>query len=351
MRLRIPCLSAAYLFFCLLSFTFTSGAQSIRYAGELMQIPLGCRSVGMGNATAALSGMGNSAYWNPAIPSLDDDLRFCIIEGARLYEGLSDLGSAAAFTPVQNGLVMGAAYTAFFSGDITEWDSLPGTQREREGKWRENRKIYEGNGIFHNNQHLIVATVSKSFSLPVPRPAGFSAPMPVDIAAGINFKYYWQTITPEDKVRMGMNVNMDVGAALQIGVDYDLKKQAVSRKVIIGLSVRNALPTDVVWMHSYQDYKEPVDYTLLYGMSYADYTRFLWADWTASVSVKKSYRSTVQAGIEGVFFDCVAIRAGIDDKNPTLGAGLKIKMFSLDYAFSFDEVTFSPVRLSLGVRF
>ncbi|MFW5775634.1 MAG: hypothetical protein ACOCW2_05025, partial [Chitinivibrionales bacterium] len=90
-------------------------AQSLRYAGELMHIPLGCRSVGMGNATAALSGRGNTGYWNPALASLDER-RFGIIEGARLYEGLSNLGSAAAFTPVQNGLVMGATYTAFFSG-------------------------------------------------------------------------------------------------------------------------------------------------------------------------------------------------------------------------------------------
>ncbi|MFP4418119.1 MAG: hypothetical protein ACLFSB_12675 [Chitinispirillaceae bacterium] len=325
-------------------------AQSIRYAGELMHLPIGCRTVGLGNASVALDGMGNSSYWNPALAALSD-LRFGIVEGARLYEGLSDFGSVAAYTPVQNGLVMGALYSAFFSGDITEWDSLPGTKREREASWQENRHLYEGEGIFHNNQHVIVATVAKTFSLPIPRPSGFSTPMPVDISAGLNFKYYWQTITPEDKVRMGMNVNVDVGAALQVGVDYDLNAKQISRKVIIGASVRNALPTEVVWMHSYQDYTEPVDYCVLYGISYSDQTGFLWADWTLSLSVKRLYTSTVQAGIEGVFWDCVAIRAGIDDKCPTFGAGLRIKMFSFDYAFSFDEVTYSPLRLSLGVQF
>ncbi|MFW5775583.1 MAG: hypothetical protein ACOCW2_04760, partial [Chitinivibrionales bacterium] len=233
----------------------------------------------------------------------------------------------------------------------TEWDSLPGTLKEREAAWQDNRHIYEGNGIFHNNQHLIVATASKRFSIPVPRPTGFSTPMPVDLAAGINFKYFWQTITPEDKVRMGMNVNVDVGAALQIGADYDLKNQRISRKVLIGVSVRNALPTDIVWMHSYQNYREPVDYSVLWGISYSDYTGFLWADWTASFAINKSYRSTVQAGVEAVFLDCVAIRGGVDDASPTLGAGLRIKMFTFDYAFSFDDITFSPLRLSMGVAF
>jgi hypothetical protein len=34
-----------------------------------------------------------------------------------------------------------------------------------------------------------------------------------------------------------------------------------------------------------------------------------------------------------------------------LGAGVQYKKISLDYAFSFDDLAYSPVRLSLGYAF
>jgi hypothetical protein len=47
----------------------------------------------------------------------------------------------------------------------------------------------------------------------------------------------------------------------------------------------------------------------------------------------------------------VAFRAGLSDKTVTLGAGIVYKAYCFDYAFSFDDLDNSPVRLSLGYSF
>lgn len=333
-----------YAFFSLLF------CQTIRYAAELNHIPLGCRTVALGNAGVAIPYSGYCAFWNPSLPSCSDK-REVWLEGAKLYNSLSNLGSASFTAPVQNGLNLGAIYTAFLSGDITEWDSLEGTPLERLYNSEMRPDGNDGNGIFHNNHNSIIVSMSKMFSVPIPRPSGFSVPLPFDILTGLNFKYYWQTMTPADKVRMGMNVNIDIGICLRLGASYDIASQSIVREVIMAAAVKDVLPTRMMWINSYSDYDEPVHSARYYGLSYIDRSGFLKAHWTVVLALQRSYQTTVHAGLEGLFWDLVALRVGISDKTPSIGAGIQREIFFLDYAFTFDEIAFTPLRLDLGFKF
>ena len=327
-----------------------ASAQDIRYAAELNHVPVECRSVAMGNTGVVLPRNGTGAYWNPSLPAFLEKYEITV-EGAKLFGSLADLGVLSAAAPIQNGINLGALYTGFFSGDILQQDSLEGTPLERLYNPQLRANGEDATGVFHNNQHRIQLFIARLFNVPIPRPAGYSLPLPIDIGAGLNFKYYWQTLTPADDVRMGFNMNLDFGAALSIGADTDIKTQEITRRILIGIALRDFLPTKVMWLHSPTEYQEPVHGTQSFGVSYTDRTGLLKGNWTVAIALNRSYESTVHVGLEGEFWNLIAFRAGLANRIPSLGAGISTDFFRVDYAFTFDELAFTPLRLAIGVRF
>lgn len=320
----------------------------IRYAAELNQVPVGCRTIAMGNTGVVLPYSDMDIHWNPAGISLSNTFETSV-EGAKLYGGLSSLGVISFNAPVQKGLSAGIMYKVFLPDIIYEWDSLPGTFFDRQYNYSIDG--YPAKGAFHNNQHSVIATIAKNFSIPIPRPSSFSLPMPVDICIGLNIKSLIMTMTPGNTVRMGYNVNIDMGLLFRLGVDYDLAEESIRREILIAVAMKDFLPTKMTWLHSYEDYEEPIDFTQAYGLAYIDRSGFLFADWTVSLAMYRQYDATLHAGLEGEFFDIVAFRCGVSNKIATLGAGVHYKNYSVDYAFTFDEIDYSVLRLAAGVKF
>jgi hypothetical protein len=322
---------------------------AIEYAAELNTVPVGCRATAMGNTGIALPFDAVGMFWNPAAASYVNSYEVSA-EYAQLYGGLSSQACAAFRAPLRDAMSVGVIYEPFFSGEISRWDTLPGTylQRQMDPTLRADGS---NEGSFSNNQNILSLTLAKLFDLPVPRPASYAYPLPVDLSLGVSFKGYWQTMDPDGKLRMGVNVNCDVGAVLHVGLDYDMTSQSVSREIFGSIALRDALGTQVTWLHSPDNYQEPVDRLQDYGISYVDKTGILSAWWTVSFSIEKSYSVTYHAGIEALFWEMLAFRAGMSQNVPTLGAGVRYKRYYLDYAFSFDDVSYSPLRVSLGYRF
>lgn len=320
----------------------------IRYAAELNHVPVGCRTIAMGNTGVVLPYSDMNAFWNPSNIAFSSHYQVSV-EGAKLYGGLSSLGVIALSAPVQTGLNAGIMYKAFFPDNIYEWDTLPGTLFYRQ--YHYSIDGYPSIGVMRNNQHSIIATIAKTFSVPVPRPASYSVPLPVDISAGLNIKSLIMTMTPADKVRMGYNINCDFGLLLRMGVDYDLSDQSLKRELLFALSLKDIIPTQMTWLHSYEEYEEPIDFSQSYGMAYIDRTGLLLADWTVALAMEKQYDVSLHAGLEADFFDIVAFRCGISNKTVTLGAGVHYKNYYADYAFTFDQIDYSMLRLSAGVKF
>ncbi len=320
----------------------------IRYAAELNHVPVGCRTIAMGNTGVTLPYNDMSIFWNPAAISFSDKYETSI-EGAKLYGGLSSLGVLSFNAPVQNGLSAGIMYKVFFPDLINEWDSLPGTFFERQYNYSIDG--YPAIGVFHNNQHSIIASLAKKFSIPIPRPSSFTVPLPVDIGIGLNIKSLIMTMNPGETVRMGYNINIDVGLLFRLGVDYNLKEENIRREILIAMAFKDVLPTKMTWLHSYEDYEEPIDLAQSYGMAYIDRSGFLFADWTVSLALYRQYDVSIHAGLEGEFFDIVAFRAGVSNKVATLGAGVHYKNYSVDYTFTFDEIDYSILRMAAGVKF
>jgi hypothetical protein len=325
-------------------------SESVRYAAELNIVPASARVAAMGDAGVALPLDAAGVFWNPASHAFIKTYEVSA-EYARLYGGLSSQANCAVHAPLQEQMSACAFYDRFSSGNIEQHDSLAGASYQERIEQPSIRADGSSTGLFTNNHNLILLSIAKIFSVPIPRPASYSYPMPIELSAGISFKDYWQTMNPGGKVRMGNNVNCDAGLLLRISINYDLAKKQVDREIYVGAAVKDFLGTRVVWLHSPDDYQESIDRKQYFGISYVDGSGLLGARWIASFAMMRSYETTYHGGLEAQLWNTIAFRLGLSDRVFTCGAGLTYKRYSLDYAFRFDELEYSPLRLALRVVF
>lgn len=338
---------------------FASG--DVLYSSEFTRMQIGARQMALGDAGVALPLNALAAYWNPAAQSFLETFEVWA-EGAQLYGGLSSQGALAFEAPIQDGLNAAVIYNSFWPHEIYEYDSLPADYATRLNQ-PELRADGAYEGVFRNNHHMLIMSIAKRYGIPFPRPASLSIPIPVDLGVGLNVKYYWQTMDPGGKTRMGMNLNLDAGLLLRIGVDFDVEKQKIVRQVCLAADIRNVVPSRMVWVNSPADYGERVDNSQYYGVAYIDDAGLGWLTWKVALSVNRTpgeisgengkigLVNTRHYGLEFGILDCVDIRAGVSDGIVGLGAGVHYRAYRLDYLFKFDRIELSALRLALGVRF
>jgi hypothetical protein len=347
-RVIALCLAAA------LHFPLFADSLSIRYAAEMTRLPAGSDVVGLGENGVALPRHAVSSFWNPAAPAFTRNYEFSA-EFADLYEGMSQQACIAMMVPLSEGLGASILYMPFFSGPISLQDSLPGTYQSRLGNTNL-RADGSSQGVFSNNQHLVAVAIGKVLTMSMPRSAGTGYPLPLEVGVGCSFKTFWQTMNPNQQTRMGMNVNLDAGLGVRIGLDYNLTRKAVSRELFLGVSVRDLLPSPVIWINSRDEYnssseyREEVTRSYYSGIVYVDKSNILGANWTLLVAMDRLYQTAYQFGVEAQFWNTIAFRIGLSDQIPTIGAGITYGKYFLDYSFKFDELAYSYVRLTAGIR-
>lgn len=298
-----------------------------------------------------------SVFDNPAAGSMVQSHEIAC-EGASLYGDMSRHATGALLASFERTLNVAALYSVFFSGEIPRFESL-GPDERSDGTPR---------GYFSNNHHYGVLSFSHRYAIPVYRISKIEQmPLPLEVAAGCNVKYYYQTMNPGNAFYAGANLNCDVGALLRVGIDYDFVEKRVQRECYFGVSIKDVLPTTITWFDSPYHYEEPVHRVEYYGICYNDMSGLLAAHWQISAAVRRSlqedidgrhagdslavYLPSYHAGIQARFFETVALRAGYAAGAPTMGGGIAYRNVYLDYAFVLSQPRPSAARVSCGLRF
>ncbi|MBN1578604.1 MAG: hypothetical protein JW913_18720 [Chitinispirillaceae bacterium] len=322
---------------------------SIRYTADVSRLPVGTDIAAMGDAGVVLPRRATATIWNPAAAAFLKRYEFSM-EGADLYQRLSQQGCFAGTAPLQNNLGAVLSYQPFYSGRILQYDTIPESPVN-------GMTSYQPTGFIRNYQHLVICALARNFPLRLPRFPGTDLPLPLDISIGGNLKAYAQTMSPSGLLHIGMGYNVDLGLQTRIGLDFDVRNNEVRREVWLGATIRDVLPSDVIWiyarddklMYSPENYREPFHYAQYYGVAFVDRSGDLFADWTVALSLHKEYEVTYHGGIEAEFWNTALFRIGFSGRTPTLGAGLRYRRFFIDYAFRFEEIALSFIRLTVGI--
>jgi hypothetical protein len=98
-------------------------------------------------------------------------------------------------------------------------------------------------------------------------------------------------------------------------------------------------------------YKEPSQRVYRAGFSYMDRSDLMNGHLLAVVEVDRQYSKTEYLGIEYSYREIAALRAGLDDQHPSIGASLTYRYFRIDYAYSFHPLASTPFQLGLQISF
>ncbi len=108
-----------YFTFCILFFTFGLEAQYARkYSNEFLNIGVGARSFGMGNAVIASVSDVNAAYWNPAgMTQIKDDAQLSFMHSS-YYEKIGSYDFIAGAAPISKSGTLAISLNRFGVDDI-----------------------------------------------------------------------------------------------------------------------------------------------------------------------------------------------------------------------------------------
>ncbi|MBA7545191.1 hypothetical protein ES705_37555 [subsurface metagenome] len=299
-----------------LVFTFFTGyVQAVKQKdgdaglpGAYLSWGVGGRALGMGKAYVSIANDATAPYWNPA------GLAFLrqqevIAQYTSLFETtfLSYLGYSRPFFDLG---VFGIGLVDLRSLDFERTESGPDVL----GHFNE------------SNDTIFLSYARRQDSI-------YS--IPVKLSYGANFKIVNQSV---------LNYS-----ATGIGIDVGVMSKPI-KGLSLGFMVQNVLPPRLKLDEESDTF--PLSGRL--GASYECGFNVYRYNTRATVSIEmdktEHRKGKFHYGFEYKIRDMVGLRAGLDDSELTLGLGLSIKNYDMDYAYGSQEMGTSH-RLSLGISF
>ncbi len=317
--------------------------EDIHYALELNKIGIGVRAIAMGNAFTACDAEAVHIYWNSAnLANLNKNELYASHIG--LYNNIATHNVIVLAIPLPSGVGIGTSYHRFENENIPMYPTPQGTELERLTDFS---KHLDGKneGLFCNTQDEILVSIAKKYSLELPRNAFYSLPAPVYLSFGSSFKFYRNIILGY----YGLNTNMDIGFLGTIGLVTNPKTKYAERSISFGFNLQDVLGTPVEWQYSNNNENTQLSYRT--GISFMERTPWVNGHLIISMDIDRQYTKTFYWGIEYAYLEKYAIRAGLKDMQPTLGAGLTYRNFRIDYAFSFGSLDNTPLQIGLKIAF
>jgi hypothetical protein len=303
-----------YLFFLSLTTLIAGELKFSKYAGEFMSIGIGGRALGMGNAFTSVANDVTAGYWNPAGLVNLSSTQIMLMHDER-FAGIVN------YDYIGLGLKPSHIYSFALSIIRVGVDDIPYTGNS----FIDNN----GNGIFDPDVDRLdpekFSFVSSSDWLVL---TSFAKPINEKLSIGANAKFIYKKISN----------NSGIG----LGFDFALKYK--TSKFSIGAILKDATSTLVAWDTGRNELVVP---SLICGASIE--LEFLWGKFTPTFDLVFRFEGRnetallgtkfasvdINAGAEYAYKDVIALRFGFtENKELTLGTGLRLNRFEVDYAFA-----------------
>jgi hypothetical protein len=236
---------------------------------------------------------------------------------AEMFSSLETYNYVSFASTIENVGSIGINWARLSVDDIPIFPELYGTAEER----RANIALQpssEPEGYLKDTENAVFLSYAFASSKPFDL---FN--MPITVSFGGNVKY----------------IHQQSGLAKASGTGLDLAVLfSASRKFSIGIVVQDAATTSLSWNTTKQDV---IPMNLLFGLAYTsaiakgnkERYRF-----TFAFDLSTRYGVTEHAGVEFVLANLLALRCGVNRREPTMGVGFLFRNISIDYAFTIGNL-------------
>lgn len=299
--------------------------ESAKYAGEFLRLGMGARSWSMGGTSVASTFDATAAYWNPA--NLAHVRRHdAMLMHAETFGSLLNYDAAALALPAERAgraMTFGFAVLRLGGGGIQRTalanPSLPISDT--------NRVVRAGEAVGHSDWAAYASAGTR---------------LGEHVNVGATAKLIYRDIVDATAFGFGFDA----------GVQYSPHPNWNAAVVVYDVTT-SLLAYD-------NGYKESVLPRAVAGLAFHPawerFTLLVTAEGVMEFEGRQSaaqfYQGAVsldlRSGAEIVYRKIVALRAGMDAEDPTLGAGVKFSAFSLDGAWRNHDVLDDSYRFSLS---
>ena len=314
-------------------------ARAGKYAGEFLELGVGARGLGMGQAMTAVTDDAYSFYWNPAGLALVNRRSVSGMAASSFGELSDPLASTmqVGFTMPVGLANLALNYLRFSVTDIPRYPSYP----DAAYSFAERRRLIEENGgeplgSFEDVEQALFFSFAKLNELTL-NFGWLYREIPMRIPVGANFK----VIQNELDGHKAQGIGADAGIQVQFSLD-DLITLSGLGDLCLAARFENFTNTGLEWDVG----EDAINYNHVYGFAWK--RRFENLGVVLSQDIDHRYETVHRTGLELDWKSRVRVRTGTLGRQDrwTYGAGFMFRDLSVDYA-GFDHDLGRVHRLSL----
>ena len=327
----------------IVSLAGTNQASAGKYAAEFLKIGVGARPLAMGGAFVALADDGTAFYWNPA--GLSNVQRIELnFEHAPMFGGIAQYNAASLGLRIARNTALGVSWIRLGVDDIPIYSEFEYTWADRVQDPAK-RSTGEPEGYFNDSENAFMVTFARKIEFEMQLGGGI-APVwvPAEISFGMSYKYIEQRLSTSQCSGQGL----DAGVLLRIMSNKMVNGQPV-RSLGFGINFQDFSKTTLKW-DTISKAKDSATLTWKSGVAFTQWISPLQTDFTIVLDKDNGAAEGLYIGGEMAIKRKVALRIGSHDKDFTVGAGLKLGNFCIDYAFIGYQLK-STHRISGSIKF
>ncbi|MCL5267709.1 MAG: hypothetical protein M1469_06370 [Bacteroidetes bacterium] len=314
--------------FAILLFGSIAFGQTTRYAGSFLEIPVGAKALGMGDAFVSLADDGTAFHYNPAGTAFIDTKVLSMMYSSQY---------GTLFAPLSSFFFIGYAQKLQDLSVSIDWvrlsvDNIPAepdlTVYDSPAQRELLVKTSSPTGYFTSADDAVYLNFSRMFNFNLDM--GWSLfKIPVQLPIGINFKIIHRLLGG----RAASGIGLDGGFMLRFpfgAFDNKMKTGTFS----FGMNVRDMTNTRIAWD---TQRNETIPHSLVWGVSYRVPVTILRGDLEFAFNRDSRYGDYL-FGAEYLYDKLLSVRVGSDASSLTAGVGILLNFLRVDYAFLVQDL-------------
>ena len=321
-----------FILFILIWFT-TSKCFAGKYAGDFLSIGAGARALALGGAAITLTDDATGTYWNPASLITVKNRSLALMHAER-FSGMETYNFVSFVFEIKPLGHFGISWIRLSIDDIPIYETLSGTPADRLGnpdlQPKGGKEYEEPLGYLQDVENALFLSYSRLAS---EKPV-LVGNIPITMSWGANVKYIFTHLGDANSRGVGFDLAALLSANLKSG------------QLLIGTVAQNTFAAKLKWNSKHE---EIIPVNLRFGFAYTP-TKGRFSNFTVAYALDTRYGLANHVGLEYQLINFLTLRAGVHRREYTMGAGLKVKKYALDYAFTNEDLANSH-QVSLNITF